>query len=207
MPVFLNDDKKVLFVHVPKTGGTSIEQLFKSSGYQTRFRATPANSGAFFRLRRVSPQHMQASLLKELLRVSEFDVVFMLVRDPLARFRSEYGHRNKDDLRTDERSVEEWAEREFRAYADNPYRRDNHFRPQSEFYLEGSLVYRLEDGLENAVRDLNDRFGLGLRTTVPRAMDTHSRSGGIPSTEIKISPRLEDRLRQFYADDFKTFGY
>jgi hypothetical protein len=31
--VFRRDDKRVLFVHVPKTGGTSVEELFRRRGW------------------------------------------------------------------------------------------------------------------------------------------------------------------------------
>lgn len=202
MPVFLKDDTKVLFIHVPKTGGTAVEHLFRNAGYEIRLRQTKANSGAMQELRRCSPQHMHASLLREILRLPLLDPVFMLVRDPIARFRSEYAMRQAKSMRTDAASVEAWADQVLSDYARNPYTRDNHLRPQAQFRLPRTRVFRLEDGLEKLVVELNSSHALGLDTDVPRTMVSPIRS-----SDVEISPRLERRLREVYAEDYEAFGY
>lgn len=206
MPVFLHEDSKILFAHVPKTGGTSVERLFTNSGYKMAYRDGKVGPSSLNWLRRCSPQHLHAEMLDQVFRVERFDLVFMVVREPIARFRSEYSHRNREDLRTDRASVDAWTETMLAKYADNPYLFDNHVRPQHEFELPGCEVYRLEDGLEAMADDLRERFGLRLQTEVPHAMDRVRRTG-ISSTAVEVSPRTEERLRDFYAGDFERFGY
>ena len=206
MPVFLGEDLKILFAHVPKTGGTSVERLFTNSGWKMAYRDGKVGQGSLNWLRRCSPQHLHAAMLDALLRVERFDLVFMVVREPVARYRSEYSHRNRDDLHTDAASVEAWTEAMLERYADNPYLYDNHIRPQHEFELPGCEVYRLEDGLEAMADDLRTRFGLRLDDEVPHAMDRVKRTG-VSSTSVEISPRTEELLREFYRRDFERFGY
>jgi hypothetical protein len=205
MPLLLSTDRSVLFVHIPKTGGSTIERLFVKSGYTMHLRETRRGGSPALPFRRCSPQHLQASLLQEMFAVGRFDLVFLMTRDPISRFRSEYAMRHRQDPRTDSASVEEWADRAFERYARNPYMLDNHLRPQHEFELPNTEVYRLEDGMDAMVKDLNDRFGLGLSTEIPHALN--STRGQVPSSDVQISARMDARLRSFYAEDFSRYGY
>ena len=206
MPIFTRDDRRVLFVHVPKTGGTSIERHFTAADWTMHHRSTPKKQPALFPAYRCSPQHWHGALLSELFRLDRFEARFLVVRDPIARFRSEYVMRNTADPRTDAASVEAWAERALKRYAANPYVHDNHLRPQSEFLVEDCEVYRLEDGLEAAVADLNTRFDLGLGPQVPRSFHSEKRAG-VSSSDVEISPGLAERLADFYRSDYDRFGY
>lgn len=207
MPILLKGDRSVLFAHIPKTGGSTLERLFVSSGYTMHLRETwrGKSKSPVMAFRKCSPQHWQASLLTEMLAVKRFDLVLLMTRDPINRFRSEYAMRHRTDPRGDSASVEKWADWAFERYADNPYALDNHLRPQHEFHLPNAVVYRLEDGMDAMVKDLNDRFELGLSTEVPHAMNSTKR--GMPSSEVQISPRLHAHLQSFYAEDFTRYNY
>ncbi|HET7385984.1 MAG TPA: sulfotransferase family 2 domain-containing protein [Nocardioidaceae bacterium] len=206
MPVYRREDTNVLFVHVPKTGGTTIERVFRTAGFKEHYRDSKVGQGTLNRLRLCSPQHMHTALLQGLFHLDRFDVVFMVVRDPIARFRSEFAMRHKADVPLEEHRVERWADKVFSTYARNPYTLDNHLRPQSEFYLPGATVFRLEDGLEKATAHLNQHFGLGLPAELPRVMD-REKGSGVPSRSVPITTDLEARLRAFYCEDFAQFGY
>lgn len=206
MPVLLKDGRSVLFVHVPKTGGSTIERLFVKSGYDLHLRDTNQQPSAVMDFRRCAPQHWHASLLQEILKVKRFDLVFLMTRDPISRFRSEYAMRHRKDPRTDSATVDAWAEKVFERYAKNPYLLDNHVRPQHEFHLPDAVVYRLEDGMEAMVADLNDRFGLELSSDIPHALSSLKR-GGVASSDVEISPGLAGELASFYAEDFSRYGY
>ena len=85
MPIFTFDNLKLLFIHIPKTGGTSVEESV--SGY----------CKTSLLLHRVpdflknSPQHLTASNLKEIgFGPSLFDYSFAIVRNPYRRIESEY---------------------------------------------------------------------------------------------------------------------
>src|SRR6476661_3118822 len=97
----LKNDRAVLFVHVPKTGGSTIEKLFTESGWAMRWQATRDSAPRLFAHLRVSPQHYHGALLQELVKPSSFDLTFLVVRDPVARFRSEFAMRNTKLERAD----------------------------------------------------------------------------------------------------------
>ena len=206
MPVFIQDQRYVLFPHVPKTGGTSVERLFRRNGWTMHLRDSRVGKGSLHYVRRCSPQHLHAALLREIIDLSRVDVCFMVVRDPIARFRSEYAMRQKDPTKTDAASVEAWADRIFSRFAGNRYLLDNHIRPQHEFLLPDTEVFRLEDGLGTMMTSLNERFGLG----VPNEVDHRLKSAdltGISSRDVMVSPALEARLREVYAEDYRQFGF
>ncbi|MET1059335.1 MAG: sulfotransferase family 2 domain-containing protein [Nocardioides sp.] len=206
MPVFIKDQRYVLFPHVPKTGGTSIERLFRRNGWQMYLRDSRVGKGSLHYVRRCSPQHLHAAVLRELIDLSRVDLCFMVVRDPIARFRSEYAMRQKDPTKTDPASVDTWADRILTRYEHNPYAVDNHFRPQHEFLLPDTEVFRLEDGLDAMMASLNERHDLGVPNTVEHRLKSADRHG-MSSGDVQLSPDLEARLRELYAEDFRQFGY
>ncbi|WP_402466717.1 sulfotransferase family 2 domain-containing protein [Isoptericola aurantiacus] len=206
MPVFTKGDKAVLYVHVPKAGGSAIEKHFEAAGYAMSFRDGKTGPGTLNHYRRCSPQHMHAAPCEETFRLERFDAIFTVVREPLARFRSEYSMRRRRNLDLDPAVVEQWSRRILRKFEQDPYVLDNHIRPQSEFVLPGALVHRLEDGLESLMALLNDQFSLGIPEEVARVR-TSEKNSGVPSQDVELTPALESRLRDFYRTDFDTFGY
>ena len=207
MPVFQRDGQSVLFVHIPKAGGSSIERMFAKAGWRTHLRDPRLGPAAVNHLRRCSPQHMHASLLDATLRLDRFDVIFAITREPVSRFRSEYAYAQRArELDLSGRAVEEWARSMFARYAVDPFVLDNHLRPQHEFILPGTRSYRLEDGLDNAVHDLNSVLVAPLEGSVPRALERKSEVG-VSSSEVTITATLRAALHEFYARDFTMFGY
>lgn len=212
MPVFIKGNKSVLFIHVPKTGGTSIEQLFLSAGWERRHflsRLSNQTDKLHNSLLRCSPQHMEATQLRTLFRLDRFNATFMLTRNPIDRFKSEYTMRklNKPGGSADEISVETWADRHFKKYAEDTYILDNHLRPQVEFMVPGAHIFKLEDGLDQVPMMLNERYSLGLPKAVQHKMDSRKLAGGKSSSDVQVSARLSTHLRAIYQDDFNTFGY
>lgn len=212
MPVFMKDGRSILFVHVPKTGGTSIEQLFLTAGWQRRYFLSKKSNeldNHHYGLLRCPPQHMEADQLRMMFRLDQFDAIFMLARNPISRFRSEYAMRKLSgpQPKSDQKSVDEWADRQFKMMAENPYILDNHLRPQVDFFLPGAHVYRLEDGLDSVAANLNEYYDIQLPETVDHAMDSRKLSAGMSSSSVEISESLEARLRAVYREDFSAFQY
>ena len=206
VPVFFKDDRSVLFVHIPKAAGSTLERMFTGAGWTMGLRETRRSHPGLMSVRRCSPQHFHAALLSELFAVERFDVVFTVTREPLSRFRSEYLMRNHEDPRTDPASVDAWAERVLARRRRNPYVLDNHLRPQHEFVLPGAEVYRLEDGLPRVVAELDRKHGVQLPAEIPRALDSVERAG-VSSGDLELSEGLRSTLRRVYAEDFTRFGY
>lgn len=207
MPVFRRDGKNILFIHVPKTGGSTVEAVFRNSGYQIRYLDGKVGPASLNRLRRCTPQHMHGQMLEQAFRIPSFDLVFMMVRDPMARFKSEFIWRNRKNFTgADPQTVHRWGKKTFAAYASDHFILDNHIRPQSEFHVQGARIYHLEDGLQYAMDDISQRYRLDLDTDVPRsrqAKEYNSHS----SSDVCIAPKLEKLIKNVYASDYAQFGY
>ena len=205
MTVFSKGDTKLLYIHVPKSGGTSVEFAYRDAGWEMTYRDGRHKENLY---RQCSPQHMHARLLQDTFRVKRFHGVFMTVREPIARFRSEYlmRHDRLTSFPVDAKSVEDWAFNQFERQRRDPYQLDNHLRPQSEFFLPGTRVYRLEDGIDNMLKDLNTALKIDGPTQAPRAKQGGA-AHGVSSRDIEISPRLREELHVRYAADYKMFGY
>lgn len=157
--------------------------------------------------RRCTPQHQHAELLKSNLRLERFELIFTVVRHPVARLRSEYLWRNrkKENIRLDTSAVESWAANAFARFQQDPYIWDNHLRPQAEFLLHNTHVIHFEQGLAKAINQLSSDFELGIKSTGT------ARSGeqetGLSSSDVPVSERLRSRITTFYRSDFQAFNY
>ena len=98
MPIFEKDNQAIMFVHVPKAAGTSVEEVFCSNGFKMSYR----RGGRYGELTEFdiangcSPQHMHAKLLEKNFDAAKFDYVFGIVRSPLDRLVSEYNFRRSN---------------------------------------------------------------------------------------------------------------
>jgi hypothetical protein len=202
VPVFVKDDVRVLYAHVPKTGGSAIEDAFADAGWETHLLDRTSARHPSRRIRRCSPQHLHADLLEQLVRIERIDLVMTVVREPLARFRSEFLWRHRGDQVPDADAVTRWGRRMLEKYADDPFVRDNHIRPQSQFVLPGARVHRYEDGLQAALDDVAQRVG----HAAPR-LRQRPPTDGPRSADVPVTGELERLLVDFYADDFARLGY
>ncbi|WP_170286245.1 sulfotransferase family 2 domain-containing protein [Nocardioides rubriscoriae] len=194
----------MLFAHVPKTGGTAIERAFSDSGFGSMYRdMSPPHKGARA-LRRCSPQHLHAQLLCDLFRLDLFAITFTVVRDPVARFRSEFLYRNRrSGASLTPELVETWGIDVLNRRKEDPYVHDNHLRPQHEFVTPGMQVYRYEDGLDVVVRSLREDHGVGVTAGLTHVNEPQ----GLRSDDVPITPRLLSALLATYEADFELFGY
>ena len=200
MPLFARQGKAVLFLHVPKTGGTAIEALFMNNGFRSEFLDTGAG-GSFNRWRRVPPQHMEAKLVELMVRPGRCEYAFLTVRHPLQRLLSEYRMRRREQ--SDVPSLPEWFDRALKRLGEDPYFLENHLRPQNEFCMPTAEWFRYEDGLERVAKHVNGLPGLQLANqTIPNVRPDSDVP--IPDEDIlKVKPRVE----QIYRDDYIRFGY
>ena len=88
MPAYRIRNKNVLFIHVPKTGGTTVESFLethgKSSLHNQGVKLLKPLSDSFL-TRSLPLQHFHADLLVAMFAPDFFDYTFMIVRDPLER--------------------------------------------------------------------------------------------------------------------------
>lgn len=195
MPLYRNADKVILFIHIPKTGGSTVENVLRAAG------AAQALKGH----KRVgfshsTPQHMQWTVTRQWIPQSFYDYSMAVVRNPFARIASEYRWRvgmSSAPLP----DFNKWIASRFRAYETDNYILDNHIRPQNHFVGKDVDVFRLEDGLDAPILAGMARLGLPPeRATIQHANRTKPMP--LPASSSTIA-----RIAQFYSEDFRIFGY
>ena len=210
MPSLTLPDRLIWFAHCPKAGGTSIEQIMVATwgtavghlhwGWDLWWRgggwrmAGPANS----------PQHLIWQDACALLPQAP-DLVFALVRAPLARMQSERRWQARGRRGTllgkavARLPFSIWLRLMLEMRRRNPYCYDNHFRAQTAFVPENAQVFRLEDGLDAVVDWLGRQTG--------RRLDPPPHALATPRETTAPDPRDAALVAQVFAEDHRRFGY
>lgn len=195
MPVFTKGDSNTLYIHVPKTGGSTIEGLFIRSGYEISF--IRSKHSPIFKVINSSPQHYHSEIINSIFDLEKFDFKFMTVRNPVQRLISEFFMRcnETDDFNS-------WTKWVFKEFTKNPYIYDNHIRPQHDFHVPGCEVYRQEDRFDDVwIDNLNAR----LRHPIKKLHLERLKNKRGHRFEVRDETLLE--IRNFYDEDFKFFNY
>ncbi len=200
MPVFVRGETKLLFIHIPKTGGTYIEDLFRANNFQVHFwkpkRLLPIEA--------ISPQHYHATILASIFELETIDGIFASVRHPFDRLISEYRMREPDS----QTPFEKWANENIDNASLNRTHLDNHLRPQSEFLLPNTHIFRQEDGFDTAFAgNLEQIMNLSLNhKSVPRRRDNRRWHSEHAHT-LSVTDGLKSKIIDFYAADFDRLDY
>ncbi len=204
MPAYRINNKNVLFIHVPKTGGTSIEAYLSAhSGMSlhNRLKRLFSVKDALRLYWHVPMQHFHAGILERMFAPDFFDYVFMVVRDPLERLKSEYRHARALPFRFDTwLPFGAWARLMLSLQRLIPSLANNHLRPQGEFVCFDAEVFRFEDGIEHVLKTVSERLGLPAPDEIP-----HKRK--LTGKDIAVSARAAAAVRAACRADYETFGY
>ncbi|MGJ8624632.1 MAG: sulfotransferase family 2 domain-containing protein [Yoonia sp.] len=198
MPAFRFAEKRILFIHIPKAGGTSVKSWL--SGHSSESLYQKHRPDVF----PCVPQHFHGALLDTLFSPDFFDYSFCISRNPYARVLSEYNYRItrprlKNKILPKPR-FESWLRSAFSRYDRNPYVHSNHIRPQHEFLIGDTEAFQLEKGLEPLQKRLSEITGVPLKGEVPRKNPS-------AKTATSISAAAAKRIHEFYEKDFERFGY
>ncbi|WP_187969872.1 sulfotransferase family 2 domain-containing protein [Aquibium microcysteis] len=195
MPVAVVNGRSVLYVHIPKTGGSSVERYLSRHG-SVFLKGNGRVAGM-----RCSAQHLHAAALASIDAAEGHDWCFTIVRHPVVRLVSEYRYQmRKPGWLRSRLSFSGWLSYALSRRGLDPWYRDNHFRPQHEFVLPGMEIMRFEDGVDACLRRIGDRLG-----TPPPA--TPIREKPSPRVPLILTERALGRIREAYARDFADFGY
>lgn len=194
-------NKKCIFVHIPKTAGTSIEQFIKENG---------KNQVIFFGVQnnRALHHYTALELKKSIPQIFNKYYKFAMVRNPYDRLLSEYywtriphlGHKSgksKDDFLN--KVVYIVKNKLFLAHLDN-----DHFIPQNNFVYDNehkllvNEVFKYEK-LEETVSYLKTK--LNINTNFPFLNRTNS------SKKDSWNEQQKNIIYNLYKDDFIIFQY
>ncbi|AMK10068.1 MAG: sulfotransferase family 2 domain-containing protein [Pseudodesulfovibrio sp.] len=203
MPVFIKDNMYVLYLHVPKTGGSTIVSFFKRNGFDIKYLDT-GEPGTINKVTHCSPQHLHCADLARIFDFSKFSFIFTTVRNPMNRMKSEYLMRNRGRVKM---GFDDWVDDTLKKYGENNYLFDNHIRPQSAYYLESAIIYRQEDRYDDVwAEDIAERIGFPLIARVQSSL-VRKKIDNVTVDDVVPEPSTADRIREFYKEDFALFEY
>lgn len=196
MPISYNH--KFKFIHIPKTGGTSIEDLFdlmnKNNLYEEG-RSLTINNVNF------SLQHLPHSLINKMKPESVGWTSFTIVRNPYTRILSEYVWNHK--FKTG-RDIKSFNECDFNKWIDDDLIKydTDHKMPQNFFIdIPVDITLRFEelnDDFNKINNKLKTSYNLKFRNKSSFNKETILRS---------LTPKTKDKIYKLYEDDFKIFNY
>lgn len=192
LPVFRSKSNLIYFAHIPKTGGSSVENTLKKiPGIRMSFHCPKQDKFSI-----VSPQHIEYDSFSKAFPDDFFDWQFTIVRNPYDRIVSEYNMKKEEGV-----SFAAFVRAVLKRYKVYSFTRDNHIRPQSDFLSPNMEVYKLEDGLQipisTACKKLNISFDFELRH------DRKSKS----LKPYKLTNSLQEKIVNHYKKDFERFNY
>jgi hypothetical protein len=203
MPIYRINEQRVLFIHIPKTGGTSVESFLRD--YSPEGMHNQGNkivrpvSGTLFSSS-VPLQHFHARLLEAVFPENFFDYAFMIVRDPVARAVSAYRHSRALGRPEGRLSFSHWLRLMLPVTRKLPYVRNNHMRAQTEFECFGAKVFHFEAGMPQILSQIANDLGLPAPEDVP-----HKRriEGDVP----EVSEADRALIKAHYERDFIAYSY
>lgn len=201
MPLFKTPKGLFFFAHVPRTGGSSVEnyltQRFGQPAFlDRRFLSKPAS----IRWSRTSPQHISADEFEALFPSDFVDHKISVVRHPVSRIVSIFKW-----LRSTQKDVEpdfdKWLEQALSEVQSEPWCHDGHLKFQVEFVPSGCQVFRLEEGLERVAKYVDSLFD----EQQPGVVFSHSHKSTVDLKQI--SSKAHRLIEIHYAEDFDRFKY
>ncbi|PMO67491.1 hypothetical protein BCT05_06860 [Vibrio breoganii] len=192
MPIFTKKDSIVLFVHIPKSAGTTVKDLFIQNDYNVIL----GNKNRKIEFP-CTPQHYHNEIL-EYLNLNSIEYRFTVVRNPITRLFSEYKFRGYDKIKYITFDV--FVHAAFKLYKLDKYCFDNHIRPQSEFISEGLIVYKFEDGIEEIRNSFVKKSLIDSSTII-----SHKRKS--KKATLQFNSSTLRNIMDFYKEDFSLFNY
>jgi hypothetical protein len=217
MPLLLN--RRVAFIHIPKTGGTTLEHILieacpddfcfintndfgplRYNAESAAARTMKERADAVNCLAMPTFQHWTFDDIKRIVPDLDSWWSFAFVRSPWARLYSEHRYQTRFLKRCDV-PFEDWIAQILDKARGNPAIQDNHIRPQWEFLGSTTQVFRFEE-FKNGIAEVCSRLGLASTQ-----LKEHYKSGEPDEYRSAYTNRLIDFVGRYYHEDIARFGY
>lgn len=196
-------EKTFLFIHVPKTGGTAVETFFRGVGLTGYF--DPPTYMPVRPYLTVPPAHYDYDVLRRLFNLDAL-YSFAIVRHPVKRMISQYKWSIEKSTSAEALSKMDFSA--FLAFMFAEYRRNEnlaagHFKPQVRFVGDKvTKIFKYEAGLNAIILRVLEDVGFKPQGELRLPVVNNSAAR-------KVEPSAADiaLIRDFYAEDYKAFGY
>ena len=206
MSLFIKENKAILFMHIPKCGGSSVVESFKKKGFSVHLeiRNLPPQ-----KCLKASLQHQTPDTLKYIVEKDFLDAIFIIVRNPYERIRSEFNWEFRTTSINKRPDFNQWILKSLANALKKPNYADNHFRPAIDYIDEemACRIFKLEDGL----RLINEYYLEGQiiakSAEPPKEKASELFQHKTPKNALNFSPESIEAINHFYYKDFLAFGY
>ena len=210
MPIFKIKNQTVFFNHIPRCGGTSIENYLFQCGaiiafYDNKiYDITEKN-----RWNKSSPQHIDGASFGRLFSEKFFDRRFVISRHPVSKYKSAFTYQKFIAKNIPiELSLDNFTKLYLKQETQRFGKYDNHFLPQN-FFLTNNWTYdffKFESGLDFVKKYIDKNIvGEIFSETMPHI---HKSSQEIhKDIDMKLSLESKQLILEVYKDDFKIFKY
>lgn len=199
MPVYSKNNKYILFIHIPKSGGSTLSKVLINKGWDESFcirKKTLEN----IKYLNCSSQHFHRETIKKIFNLNKFDKIFTIVRNPFERLKSEYYWQLKQNI-VSNTLPKEWLNNVFDEYKENKFIYDNHIRPQNEFILEKAKIFKLEEGMDKVYEFILGNNIIKLKKQIKLKKSDYKIL--IEEDFLKLKTQIDD----FYAEDYILLKY
>lgn len=223
MPLFTKNNRNILFVHIPKTAGTSIEAAFMDAEYTELFLHVPSRDDPD--RAPCNPQHWHHGLVQRWIYPAyKIHSEFAIVRNPFTRCISEFFWRGKPNRGFNDKFYQElqtFIVQNLNKYIENEklfqttkesflkenkkFHADNHWRPQWHFVGKNTQIFKYETLHSKCWPTIKTKYSLTnmhhKNAKIPPDIVRPSRMG------IDTSSEFKELYLQVYQKDHTQFGY
>jgi hypothetical protein len=196
MPYFYKPDEvNILYIHIPKTGGTSIEEYMSN-----RYNISLDERSLYYNLPGISLQHYTYENIiyhPQIILVPGFST-FTIVRNPYHRIISDLFFIGLATIGMSTTDIFEIISNQY-MYTE----RDNHTRPQYEF------IYNMSNNIlyDHIYVLKSESLSQDIRALGYTDFDIHANKGPIENHMDYLNRDSIDYINRVYALDFAYFGY
>jgi hypothetical protein len=200
---------KVVFVHIPKTGGTSIESALGILGIDNKGSSKPNKDILFGKYKGKALQHLSIREIKKIKNTPSDYFTFSFVRNPYDRIVSEFFWRRQTiGIINKNMTFKEFL---FKIVIPKRERmlsydlRDDHFYDQLDFLTDenGEIIVDFIGRFENLENDFNKVCQIcKINTKLPLILKSQRKD-----YKFYYDKETIDIVTKLYKKDIKTFNY